>query len=44
MYDPETMERLAAYAADGERLPEDRIVVGSLHVGTPEPPDEWSVR
>jgi hypothetical protein len=44
MYDPETMERLAAYAADGERLPEDRIIVGSLWVEAPEPSDEWSVR
>jgi hypothetical protein len=44
MYDPETMERLAAYAADGERLPEDRIMVGSLWVEAPEPSDEWSVR
>ena len=39
MYDAETMERLAAYTADGERLPGDRIVVGSLWVeasGTPD--------
>jgi hypothetical protein len=44
MYDPDTMERLAAYAADGERLPEDRIVVGSLRVEVPEPSDERSAR
>jgi hypothetical protein len=40
MYDPETMERLAAYAVDGERLPEDRIVAGSLRVEAPDTPDE----
>jgi hypothetical protein len=44
MYDSETLERLAAYAADGERLPEDRIVVGSLRVEVPEPSDERSAR
>jgi hypothetical protein len=36
MYDVTTMERLPAYNASGERLPEDRIVVGLLVVGTPE--------
>jgi len=40
MYDAETMERLAAYTADGKRLPEDRIVVGSLWVEAPSTPDE----
>jgi len=32
MYDIETMERLAAFNAAGERLPEGRIVLGSLTV------------
>jgi hypothetical protein len=36
MYDVTTMERLPAYNASGERLLEDRIVVGLLVVGTPE--------
>ena len=35
MYDIETMERLPAYNAAGARLPEDRIVVGKLHVEVP---------
>ena len=30
MYDADTMQRLAAYDAAGERLPGDRIVLGSL--------------
>ncbi len=30
MYDPETMERLAVYDAAGQRLPGDRILLGSL--------------
>jgi hypothetical protein len=36
MYDVTTMERLPAYNASGERLPEDRIVVGLVVVGAPE--------
>jgi hypothetical protein len=40
MYDAETMARLAAYTADGERLPEDRIVVGSLWVEAPDTSEE----
>ena len=36
MYDVTTMERLPAYNARGERLLEDRIVVGLLVVETPE--------
>jgi hypothetical protein len=32
MYAPESMERLPAYDASGERLPEDRILLGSLLV------------
>ena len=36
MYDMETMERLPAYNAAGERLPEERIIVGSLHIEVPE--------
>ena len=35
MYDAETLERLAAYDATGERLPSDRILVGSLRVQAP---------
>jgi len=40
MYDAETLERLAAYDAAGHRLPEDRIVVGSLRVDAPGAPGE----
>jgi hypothetical protein len=32
MYDPESMERLPAYSAAGERMPNDRIVVGTIVV------------
>jgi hypothetical protein len=32
MYDIETMERLPAYDVMGERLPDDRVVLGSLRV------------
>jgi len=32
MYDIETMERVPTYGPAGERLPEDRIVVGTLRV------------
>jgi hypothetical protein len=32
MYDPETMERLPAYTAAGERVPNDRIVIGEIVV------------
>ena len=40
MYDAETLGRLAAYDAAGHRLPEDRIVVGSLRVDAPGAPGE----
>ena len=40
MYDAETMERLAAYDAAGERLAEDLIVVGSLWIEAPGTPGE----
>jgi hypothetical protein len=36
MYDPESMERLPAYSAAGERLSEDRIVLGSVRIKAPE--------
>jgi hypothetical protein len=32
MYDLETLQRVPAYAASGERLPNDRIVVATLQV------------
>ncbi len=32
MYAPETMERLAVYGASGERLPDDRILLGTLNL------------
>ena len=35
MYDVESVERLAVYDASGERLPDDRIVLGLLHVEAP---------
>jgi hypothetical protein len=35
MYDLETLERLPIYNADGKRMPNDRIILGSLRV---EPP------
>jgi hypothetical protein len=38
MYDAETMERVAAYGAAGERLPDDRIVLGTLRVEAPGTP------
>ena len=40
MYDPETLERLPAYGAAGERLPEDRTVLASLRVQAPGTDDE----
>ena len=38
MYDPETMERVPAYDASGERLPEDRVIVGMVRVQVPDTP------
>ena len=35
MYDIETMERLPTYDPADEHLPEDRIVVGTLHIEVP---------
>jgi len=35
MYDAASMERLPAYNASGERLPQDRIVLGSIHIQAP---------
>lgn len=35
MYDAESMLRLPAYAAAGERMPQDRIVLGSIHIQSP---------
>jgi len=35
MYDVDSMERLPAYDAVGESLPEDRIVLGSLRIKAP---------
>ncbi|HHS96975.1 MAG TPA: phospholipid carrier-dependent glycosyltransferase [Chloroflexi bacterium] len=32
MYDPTNLERLPAFSADGERLPEDRIVLATVRV------------
>ena len=32
MYDAETMDRLAVYSAGGERMPDDRILLGSLNL------------
>jgi hypothetical protein len=32
MYDPATVERLPAFAADGARLPEDRVVLATVEV------------
>ena len=32
MYDPATLERLAAFGADGRRLPEDRVVLVTVQV------------
>ena len=40
MYDAETLERVPAYDAAGERLPEDRIVLASLRVQAPGTDDE----
>jgi hypothetical protein len=40
MYASESMERLPAYDAAGERLPEDRIPLGSLLVQAPRVSDE----
>ena len=40
MYDAETLERLFAYDVTGERLPGDRIPVGSLHVQVAGGPGE----
>jgi hypothetical protein len=39
MYAPESLERLPVYDATGERLPEDRIPLGSLLVQAPDMPD-----
>jgi hypothetical protein len=36
MYEPETMKRVPAYTASGERLPQDRIVLRSVLVQTPD--------
>jgi hypothetical protein len=36
MYDLESMERLPVYGADGERLPQDCIVLSSLRIETPD--------
>lgn len=38
MYDPETMQRVPAYDASGERLPEDRVIVGMVRVQVPDTP------
>ena len=39
MYDPKSVARLPAYDAVGKRLPDDRIVLGSLRIQAPsEPP------
>jgi hypothetical protein len=38
MYDVKSMQRLDAYDASGERLPEDRIVLGSLRIERPDAP------
>ena len=35
MYDADSVERLPAYNAAGERLAEDRIVLGSVHIKAP---------
>ena len=32
MYDPQTLQRLPAYDASGQRLPEDRILLGEIEV------------
>jgi hypothetical protein len=32
LYDPETLERLPAYGPEGERLPDDRVMISEIQV------------
>jgi 4-amino-4-deoxy-L-arabinose transferase-like glycosyltransferase len=41
MYDPATMERLPVETADGERLPNDRLELTTVHVRPSVPPWRW---
>jgi hypothetical protein len=43
MYDPATGERLEAVAADGERLPEDRVVLANVSVQPVTPWWRWTL-
>jgi hypothetical protein len=43
MYDPVTVERLEAVAADGERLPEDRVVLTNVQVQPAVPWRRWAI-
>jgi hypothetical protein len=43
MYDPATMERLPVETADGQRFPNDRLTLTTVHVRPPVPPWRWAV-
>jgi len=43
MYDPTTVERLPVETADGERLPNDRLVLTTVHVRPRVPSWRWAL-